>query len=62
MFFVRRKEGYLEKVKAKIKVIGDEINEIAKAVNSRGFVKPKEIHRIIELEKDLLIVLKEDLH
>lgn len=55
-------EGYLEKVKAKIKVFGNEINEIAKAVNSRGFVKPAEIHRIIELEKELLVVLKEDLH
>ena len=55
-------EGYLEKVKAKIKAFGDEINEIAKAVNSRGFVKPAEIHRIIELEKELLVVLKEDLY
>ena len=55
-------EGYLEKVKAKIKAFGDEINEIAKAVNSRGFVKPEEIHSIIELEKELLVVLKEDLH
>ena len=55
-------EGYLEKVKAKIKAFGDEINEIAKAVNSRGFVKAEEIHRIIELEKELLVVLKEDLH
>ena len=55
-------EGYLEKVKAKIKAFGDEINEIAKAVNSRGFVKDEEIHRIIELEKELLVVLKVDLH
>ena len=55
-------EGYLEKVKAKIKAFGNEINEIAKAVNSRGFVKAEEIHRIIELEKELLVVLKEDLH
>ena len=45
-------EGYLEKVKAEIK-------EIAKAVNSRGFVKAEEIHRIIELEKCLLGVLRE---
>lgn len=52
-------EGYLKKVKAKIKVFGDEINEIAKAVNSRGFVKPEEIHRIIELEESLLEVLRE---
>ena len=55
-------EGYLEKVKTKIKVFGDEINEIAKAVNSRGFVKPEEIRRIIELEECLLVVLREDLH
>ena len=48
-------EGFLKKVK----VFGDEINEIAKAVNSRGFVKDKEIHRIIELEKCLLEVLRE---
>ena len=29
-------EGFLKKVKEEIKVFGDEINEIAKAVNSRG--------------------------
>ena len=45
--------------KEEIKVFGDEINEIAKAVNSRGFVKDEEIHRIIELEKCLLEVLRE---
>ena len=55
-------EGFLKKVKEEIKVFGDEINEIAKVVNSRGFIKPAEIHRIIELEKELLVVLKEDLH
>ena len=55
-------EGFLKKVKEEIKVFGDEINEIVKAVNSRGFVKDEEIHRIIELEKELLVVLKEDLH
>jgi len=55
-------EGFLKKVKEEIKVFGDEINEIAKAVNSRGFVKDEEIHRIIELEKCLLAVLREDLH
>ena len=43
----------------RIYLTGDEINEIAKAVNSRGFVKDKEIHRIIELEKCLLEVLRE---
>ena len=52
-------EGFLKKVKEEIKVFGDEINEIAKAVNSRGFVKAEEIHRIIELEKCLLEVLRE---
>ena len=52
-------EGFLKKVKEEIKVFGDEINEIAKAVNSRGFVKDEEIHRIIELEKCLLEVLRE---
>ena len=52
-------EGFLKKVKEEIKVFGDEINEIAKAVNSRGFVKAEEIYRIIELEKCLLEVLRE---
>ena len=52
-------EGFRKKVKEEIKVFGDEINEIAKAVNSRGFVKAEEIYRIIELEKCLLEVLRE---